>query len=112
MGITYKIDVEAGVIFTVAEGEIGMSDLLANAIRFTTDPLFTHNLAHLFDGRSAKITYSGEEARNLAEWAKKNRPTGKTAILIEKEALGWVNMYVGWRGETHRIFHDLASARE
>ena len=112
LGITYKIDAEAGAVFTVAEGKIGMPDIQANHNRYTADPLYTPNFAHLFDGRSAKISFSGEEARNLANWGKQNRPTAKTAIVIDKEALGWARMLVGWRGENYKIFHDLASARE
>ena len=58
MGITYKIDVENGVIFTVAEGEIGAADIQANTTRFTADPLYTPNLPQLFDGRSAQFSFS------------------------------------------------------
>ena len=112
MGITYKIDSEAGVIFTVAEGEIGAADIQANITRFTADPLYNPNLAQLFDGLSATLSYSGEEARSLAAWVKEIRPTAKTAVVVDKEALGYARMYLGWRGETNRIFHDMPSARE
>lgn len=112
MGITYKIDVEAGVIFTVAEGEIGAADIRANTIRFTADPLYTPNLPQIFDGRSARFSFSGEEARAAATSGKQIRPTAKTAIVIDKEAQGWARMYIGWRGETHKLFYDTASARE
>ena len=112
MGITYKIDVEAGVNFIVAEGEIGAVDLQDALARYTADPLFTPDLALLFDGRLAKISFGGEEARSLAARDKQSRPTAKIAILIDKEAQGWARMFVGWRGEASEIFHDMASARE
>ena len=70
MGITYKIDAEAGIVFAVAEGENGTAEIRDVVERFTADPLYTPKLAHLFDGRSPKFSFSGEEARNLATWAK------------------------------------------
>ena len=66
MGITYKIDAEAGMIFIVAEGEIGAVDLRDSLAQFTADPLYTPDLAQLFDGRLAKFSFSGNEAWNLA----------------------------------------------
>ena len=112
MGITYKIDAGAGVIFSVAEGEIGMADIRDELTRYTADPLYNPNLAHLFDGRSASFSFSGEEARTIATWGKKNRPTAKTAIVIDEKAQGFARMYLGWRGEPQNIFYDIASARE
>ena len=112
MGMEFKIQMEAGVIFAVAKGEIGAADLLDFRNRYTGDPLYHPKLTQLVDGRSAKFSFSGEEARSLTNWDKQNRPTSKTAIVIGKEALGWARMFVGWRGETHKIFHDMPSARE
>ena len=112
MGITYRIDAEAGVIFTVAEGEIGAADVRNIREQVTADPLYHPNLPSLFDGRLAKISFSGEEARGLAKWAKQNRPTTKTAIVIDGEAQGWARMYLGWDPGSQQIFHDMASARE
>ena len=112
MGISFKIDAEAGFIFTVAEGEIGAADIQAHITRYTADPLYNPNLGQLFDARSAQISFSGGEAWSLATWSRKNRPTAKTAIVIDEESQGFARMYVGWRGEFHEIFHDMASARE
>ena len=112
MGITYKIDAEAGVIYTVAEGEIGAAEIQDLRNRYTADPLYNPNFATLFDARSAKFSGSGEEARGLASWARKNRPESKTAIVIDKQFQGFVRMYLGWVEETRSIFYDMASARE
>ena len=65
MGITYKIDAEAGIIYSVAEGDIGVADLRASVNQFMADPLYTPNLQHLFDGRAANFYFSGEEAKIL-----------------------------------------------
>jgi len=88
MGITYQIDAEAGVILSVAEGEIGVEDFRASVNQFMADPLYTPKLQHLFDGRAAKFLFSGEDAQ------------------------GYIRMYLGWRDGNHKIFHDMASARE
>ena len=112
MGITFKIDSEAGVIFSVAEGKIGEADIRDLGKRFTEDPLFHSEFAHLFDGLSATLSFSSEEARTMAASSKKNRPGARTAIVINKEAQGWARMYQAWRGNTHHIFHNMASARE
>ena len=66
MGITYQIDAEAGAIFSVAEGDIGAADLRASVNQFMADPLYTTNLQHLFDARSAAFSYSADEVRELA----------------------------------------------
>ena len=112
MGITYKIDADAGVIFTFAEGEIGEADLRACVNQIMADPLYTPNLRHLIDGLSAKFQFSGEEARQLASWNKQNRPTAITAFVIDNDAQGYIRMYLGWRDGDHNIFHDMESARE
>lgn len=112
MGITYKINAEAGVIYSFADGENDGADLQGLHTRFADDPLFTSNLSLLFDGRSAKFSFSGKEAQSLVIWEKQNRPTAKTAIVIDENAQGFARMYLGWReGKTH-IFYDIASARE
>ena len=112
MGITYKFDVDAGVVLTVAEGEIGAADIKANTIRFTADPLYSPNLPQLFDARSAHLSFSGGEARTAATSGKQLRPTAVTAMVIDKDSQGFARMYLGWRGDAHKIFHDIASARE
>ena len=86
MGITYKIAVEAGVIFTVAEGEIGASEIRDNRDRLVADPMFNPNFNRLFDARSAQFSFSSEEARDLTNWSKNNRPNAKSAVLTNKKS--------------------------
>ena len=112
MGITYKIDVEAGVIFTVAEGKIGTADIQANTSRFIADSLYSPNLPQLFDARLAQLSFSSGEAQSAANSGKQRRPTAITAMVINRESQGFARMFLGWRGDAHKIFHDMASARE
>ena len=112
MGITYRIDVEAGVIYSVAEGEIGAVDIQNIRNDRAAEPLYHSKLDHLFDGRLATFKFSGEEAQSLANQSKQIRPTAKTAIVIDQESQGFLRMYTAWSGENQQIFHDMASARE
>jgi len=112
LGIKYKIDAQAGVIFSCAEGEIGAANIQANWKRISTDPLYHPDFGHLFDGRSAKITFSGAEARNLANWFKGIRLKSKSSILINDKSTGFARMFLGWREEFTKIFYDLSSARD
>ena len=112
MGITYKIDAEAGVIYSVAEGEIGAADIRDSRERYTADPLYTPNLTQLHDGRSANFSFSGEDAMHMGNWFRQNRPTAKSAMVIGTRSQGFARMFVAWGGENLGIFYDIASARE
>ena len=112
MGITYKIDAEAGVIYSFAEGDIGAADFRDVRKKIPADPLFHPDLVSLFDGRSAQISFSGEEAKSMADWVEQTRPDSKRAFVIDKKSQGFFRMYTAWGGENQRIFHDMASARE
>jgi len=112
MGITYKIDVEKSVVISTAEGRIGAEELLANLYRFSADPLYNSDFGHLFDGRSAQISFSGNEAQKIAEWFREHRPKSKTALVINKKTLGFARMYHAWREDFTHISYEMASARE
>ena len=112
MGITYKIDVEAGVIYSVAEGIIGAADIRDLREQIRADPLLRPNFVSLFDGRLAKVSFSGREAWSLAIWARQKRPTAKGAIVITRRGQGWARMFLGWEPGNQQIFYDMASARE
>ena len=82
MGIEFTIDVNAGVIYTVAEGDTSSSDLQAFREQLVAHPAYNTNLDHLFDGCNARLDFTGEEARNLASWSvKKNRSSGPRLCL-------------------------------
>ena len=116
MAITYKIDTEAGVLYSFAEGEIEAADIREFRERYTNDPLYHPSLLSLFDARSARFLFSGMEAKALADWSKANRPTAKSVVLIDdtNPNQGHVHMFTGWAEEDYnvKIFHDTASAKE
>lgn len=116
MGITYKIDIKAGVIFSVAEGEIGAAEIRENRDHLVADPMFNPNLNRLFDARLAQFSFSGKEARELTNWSQNNRPNSKLAVLIDKknQNQGYVRMALGWAADDYSfgLFQDMTSARE
>ena len=112
MGFTYKIDADAGIIFFFGEGKIGAAEIEDIRKRYTVDPLYNPNFSHLIDARSAIYSFSGDEARSMADWAKANIPIAKTACVINHENQGFLRMYTAWGGENQRLFQDMASARE
>ena len=114
MGLTYKIDAEAGVVYCFTEGEIGAADIQDRRIKIIADPLYRPEFVLLNDLRSAQLNYTGEEARALGNWITDNRPYSKIAIVVDLKNRGFVRMYQGWSGDDPSIkaFDDMASARE
>ena len=113
MGITYKIDTEAGVIYSVGEGDVGAADIQNVRNKRAADPLYHSKLDILFDARLATFKFSGDEAQILANQSKQSRPTAKTAIVVDRD--NWnhsmIRAYSAWAGK-HQFFNDMASARE
>ena len=64
-----NIDVKAGVIYTVAQGEIGFSDLRAQRELILSHPDYSPEFDHIFDGRSACLRFTGNESHMLAAWS-------------------------------------------
>lgn len=114
MGITYKIDVEFGVIYAFGEGDIGAAEIREVRERIAADALFHSELNSLFDARLATFSFSGEEAQSLANQVKQNRPNAKTSIVInsDKWSQGYIRMYAVWAGDGYKIFYDMEPARE
>ena len=115
MASEFKINAEAGAVYSKFSGEVGLADVQNHRKRVLGDPLYHPGLVHLFDARSAQFKSTGEESRMSAKWYAANRPFSKVAIVIGPENQGLNRMYLGWlqeEVETVKIFHDMASARE
>ena len=114
MGLTYRIDAEAGVIYSVAEGEIVAADILGRREQLKADPLYSPDFVLLTDARSAQYNLSGEEARSLVNSFLATRHYSKMALVVGSGSRGYIRMYQGWSGDdtSIRVFEDMASARE
>ena len=110
----YNIDVDSGIVYSVGEGKIEAADFRDLSQRFSADPLYHPDLDHLFDGRLVVFSFSGKEAWGLGFTSKRNRPTAKTAIVINsaKWSRGYIRMYLGYAEGNRSIFDNMEPARE
>ena len=106
------MDAEAKVIYSVAKGEIGVPYILKLGLRFLLDTSYNPEFSHLFDGRSATLSFSEQEAWSLARSSNQNRPAAKTALVINGKSQDFARMYLRYAQGNRILFHDLASARE
>ena len=114
MGITYKIDLEAGIIYAVGSGNIGAEDIESFRNELISDPRYRPDLLGLVDLRMAQLKFSGDEAQRLASWAAIVKPVKKLAMIVGSDSYGFARMYQAWteRGQDLNIFDDINSARE
>jgi len=111
----YRIDAEAGAVYSKFSGKIGAADVQNHRNRILGDPLYRPGLVHLFDACSAQFKGNGEESRKSANWYEANRPFSKVAIVIGPENRGFLRRYLGWlqeEAETEKFFEEMGSARE
>ncbi len=110
MGLTYKIDAEAGVIHIVADGILEATTFLSFLKDLFADTKFRLGFDMVFDAQEAQVKISGNEAFDLARERQQGR-VGKLAI-VATESYGASRMFAGWVGDRTRVFQDMASARE
>ena len=92
MASEFKINAEAGAVYSKFSGEVGLADVQNLRNRILGDPLYRPGLVHLFDGRSAQFKSTGEESRMSAKWYAANRPFSKVAIVIGSENQGIIRL--------------------
>ena len=115
MASEYKIELEAGAVYSIFSGEIGTANIQNHRNKILGDSLYRPGLVHLFDARLSQLTCTGEDSRNVAKWYEANLPFSKVAIVIGPENRGFIRMYLGSlqeEVETVKIFHEMAAARE
>ena len=113
MGIKFEIDLDAGVVFGVATGDVGTEEILDYVRRLLEDPKYSPELLSLIDARKTNPHFSEEEMRSLAQVRVKTPATKKLAI-VAAEAFGHARMFHGWTGNDANImiFKEMNSARE
>jgi len=114
MGIEFKIDAGAGVIYAVASGNIGVKDIESYRKGFLSAPQYRSELNVIADYRMARINVTVDEARQLAIWHKEKKPVNKVALVMGPDGYGFARMYQGWLGGSQDVgvFRDMISARE
>ena len=113
MGIEFKIDPDAGVIYVKVLGTIVVKEVEAVRAQWQSHPDFRTGLDMIYDFREGFAKLTGEEAHRLAQYFKTARPVRRLAI-VAVEAFAWGRIYQGWTGDdvNLKVFKDMQSARE
>lgn len=114
MGIEFKIDPDAGVIYVKVLGTIVVKEVEAVRAQWQSHPDFRTGLDMIYDFREGFAKLTGEEAHRLAQYFKTSRPVRRLAIVLRLENFGLGRMYQGWTGEdvNLKVFKDMKLARD
>jgi len=110
MGLEFKIDTEAGVVYTVGRGILSYEEFNEYRENLISHGDFNKNYYHLVDYRKASIDRSVYQARQSA----KTRLFAKVAIVAGEKSYPFAQRFYGWTEDDGAVmvFLDMASARE
>ena len=114
MGIDFKIDPEAGVVFSVGRGKVTTRDFYDFRKRIMAHPDFKENLSNLADLRGADLKWTTAEARNFASDFSGGRIFRRVAAVADGTNFAFARMILGWAGDEGFaiVFRDMKPARE
>ena len=113
MGISYYIDSEEGVVYSIAEGKIGLEELQAFRNNLLAEPNFSSELVLIIEFRMSSMKMSNEETEAYAFSlpAKRTRKValvatgpGRDTVLRYKELVKGKSLV--------EVFSDLGSAKK
>jgi len=115
MPASYRIDLRAGVVFTVFEGHVTNEELLDHQQRMSTDPDFRPTMNHVIDTRG--VTSVSVTALGVRLVASRSifAPNSRHAIIAgdANPFYGYVRMFQTLRsqsGEDIKIFSTVEDA--
>jgi hypothetical protein len=113
MSASYRIDLRAGVVFSVFEGHVTNEELLDHQHRMSADPDFRPTLNHVIDARS--VTEAAVTAFGVRLVAAPSifAPGSRRAIIEGEASSSYVRMFQILRsqsGEDIRIFSTVEDA--
>ena len=114
MGIRFEIDAEEGIIYSIAEGQIGPEDLRGYAKNLLADPKFHTNLGEIIEFRLAGPNISDEEVEALASnlLAVHPRKLAMVFVIGSARKLGLRYKELVRDKMVVEVFTDLKSARK
>ena len=114
MGIEFKIDPEAGVVFAVGREKVTTRDFYDYRKRVMAHPDFKENLSNLADLRGAELSWTTAEAINFARDFSGGRIFKRVAAIADGTNFGFVRMILGWANDEEfaNVFRDMKSGRE
>jgi hypothetical protein len=113
MPVSYRIDMRAGVVFTVFEGHVTNEELLGHQQRLAVDPDFRPTMNHVIDTRgvtSVSITALG---LRLITTRSNLGPGSRRAIIEGDASSSYVRMFQTLRSQSGadiKIFSTVEDA--
>ncbi len=112
MGISFKIDSDEGVVYSIAEGIIRAEDIWSYRKNLQADPKYHTGLCEIVECRLSRFSISDEESKALAS----DRPadhTRKVAIVGDGPIMRLASRYKELSVDKPvEVFSDLGSARK
>ena len=115
MPASYRIDVRAGVVYTVFEGRVTNEELMAHQQRLSADPDFRPTMNHVIDARAVTdVAVTAFGVRSLA--TRQYLRFGSRRAIIAGDAThsyGYLEMFQTLRsqsGEDIKIFSTVEDA--
>jgi hypothetical protein len=113
MPASYRIDVHAGVVFTVFEGHVTNEELLDHQQRLGADPDFRPTMNHLIDTRA--VTDASVTAFGLRLLTSRSNlgPGSRRTIIAGDASASYVRMFQALRSQSGadiKIFSTVEDA--
>jgi hypothetical protein len=115
MPASYRIDLRAGVVFTLVEGHVTNEELLAHQQRMAADPDFRPTMNHVIDARAVTATAVTAFGVRLVATPSIFAAGSRRAIIAggANHSSGYLNMFQTLRsqsGEDIKIFSTVQDA--
>ena len=119
MPVTFRIDKEAGIVYTVIEGPVDTDELLRELDTLIKHPDFRPGLNGITDLRKSEMDTFTEDAQRVADFFIKHREqvgSSRTAIVLAGfVAYGMTRMFQAFADDSSvetQIFQDMDEALE
>ena len=114
MGISFEIDAEEGVIYSIAERKIGPEESLAHRKSLLADPRFHPDLVEIIEYRLSGFRFSPEEVKALALSTVPAERPRKLAVVADGPKRELALRYKEWvkAKVLVEVFKDFGSAKK
>ena len=116
MPASYHIDLRAGVVYSVFEGQVNNEELLDHQQRLSADPEFQPTMNHVVDARAVTATAVTAFGVRLVATPSIFGPGSRRAIIAggDSHSSGYLSMFKNLRsqsGEDIKIFSTVEDAQ-
>jgi len=119
MPVTFRIDTEAGIVFTVIEGPLDTDELLRELAAMIQHPDFKPGMSGITDLRNSEMDTFTDDVQRVAEFFishKEQVGVSRSAIVLSGfVTYGMARMFQAFADESSldtRIFQDMDEALE